>query len=368
MIQVIDPWRRRPVSPAEAIVAVVIPAFRVADFVLDVLQRIGPEIDLIYVVDDCCPEQSGKRVEAACTDPRVKVIFHSENRGVGGATLSGYRQAIADGADVIVKLDGDGQMNPALIGQFVQPVLMGLADYSKGNRFFNLEDLRGMPWVRTFGNGALSFISKISTGYWDIVDPTNGFTCIHAAVAADLPFDKLSQRYFFESDLLFRLGLARAVVVDVPMSACYGDERSGLKAFRIIPEFLAKHARNWCKRFVYSYVLRNFTAATLEAFVGAILLIFGTVFGATKWYAAAAAGVTATSGTVMLAAISVLLGTQFLLAALSYDIQNIPRQPLQHRLAVGATMTHGSGVGPPPGGDVAPPPSRQAANARRRQA
>lgn len=197
-------------SLPKPIVAVVIPCYRVVRHIGSVLARIGPEVAAIYCVDDGCPEGSGMvAAEAAADDPRIHVVRHSQNGGVGAAVMTGYRQALADGADVIVKLDGDGQMAPEDIGTLIEPIIRGEADYVKGNRFFDLETLRAMPWVRLIGNAGLSFLSKASSGYWNLFDPTNGFTAIHAHAARMLPWNKLSRRFFFESDMLFRLNTMR---------------------------------------------------------------------------------------------------------------------------------------------------------------
>ncbi len=234
-------------------IAVVIPSYCVKAHVLDVIARIGPEVHLIYVVDDCCPEGSGQYVQERCMDPRVVVLVHEVNQGVGGAVMTGYERAIADGAAVIVKIDGDGQMDPALLPDFVEPILRGDADYTKGNRFFNLDEVRAMPAVRLFGNAALSFMAKLSTGYWNLFDPTNGYTAIHARVAAALPRAKIAKRYFFETDILFRLNTIQAVVFDIPMVAVYGAEKSNLRVSRVLPEFLARHFGNFGKRVFYGY-------------------------------------------------------------------------------------------------------------------
>ena len=145
-------------------IAVVIPCYKVSAHILGVIQAIGSEVNTIFVVDDCCPEKSGALVENSCADSRVRVIYHPVNQGVGGAVMSGYKAAIADGADVIVKVDGDGQMDPGLIPAFVAPIMAGEADYTKGNRFFDLEEIRAMPKVRLFGNAVLSFMTKLSSG------------------------------------------------------------------------------------------------------------------------------------------------------------------------------------------------------------
>ncbi len=313
-------------------VAVVIPCYKVSRSILQVLAAIGKDVDSIYVVDDGCPENTGDLVIQNCVDPRVQVIHHQRNQGVGGATITGYYQAIAAGAEIIIKLDGDGQMDPAYIPALIAPILAGNADYTKGNRFFNLEDISQMPLIRVLGNAGLSFMSKFSSGYWDIFDPTNGYTAIHAKVAHFLPLDKLSQRFFFESDLLFRLNTVRAVVMDVPMPSSYGDEVSNLKISRAIFEFTIKHLKNLLKRIFYNYYLRDFNIASLELLFGMMLFLFGVVFGTHKWTLSVMSGVPVTSGTVMLAALPVIIGVQLLLSFLNYDIQNTPRNVLHTRL------------------------------------
>jgi glycosyltransferase involved in cell wall biosynthesis len=311
------------------VIAAVIPCFRVARHVQGVLAAIPPVVERIYVVDDACPEGTGDLVESSCRDPRVRVLRHERNQGVGGATLTGYRAALGDGARVVVRLDGDGQMDPALIPRLVRPIVEGEADYTKGNRFFELSGLRGMPWPRLLGNSVLSFASKLSSGYWNVFDPNNGFTAIHAAVLRALPLDKLARGWFFESDLLFRLGTIRAVVVDVPMPASYGDEQSSLVIHRVLGTFAGRHLANTAKRLFYSYYLRNFSVASLEIALALPLIAFGAWVGVTSW----GRDVPATSGTVMLAALPVLVGIQLLLAFLSYDMGNVPRDVLHRRLA-----------------------------------
>lgn len=228
--------------------AVVIPCFRVRDRILDLLAGIGPEVDRIYCVDDACPEKSGGLVEIACGDPRVVVLRHAVNRGVGGAMITGYRRALEDGADIVIKIDGDGQMDPRLIPPMVMPIAAGVADYTKGNRFSDPATLTTMPPVRLLGNAILSFLTKVSSGYWNVADPTNGYTAIHRTVLRMLPLDELSEDYFFETDMLFRLGTAGAVIVEVPMRAVYRDESSSLRIRRIVLPFLARHAAHWARR------------------------------------------------------------------------------------------------------------------------
>jgi dolichol-phosphate mannosyltransferase len=325
-----DSPRLAPTGGEATRVAVVIPCFRVTDHILEVIAGIGAEVDDIYVVDDACPERSGELVERRCRDPRVRVLRHAANQGVGGATVTGIERAIADGAAVIVKMDGDGQMDPAMLPILIDVILSGQADYAKGNRFFDPESVSAMPTVRLLGNAGLSFFAKISTGYWQSFDPTNGYVAIHAEVAKRIPLAKLSRRYFFETDLLFRLSTLKARVVDIPMPAIYGDETSGLNAARAIVPFAFGHLRNFCKRVAYNYFLRDFSIASVQLVAGLTLLLFGLGYGLWHWLTATGL---ASAGTVMLAGLSVLLGVQMLLAFFSYDIQSSPSSALHPRLA-----------------------------------
>jgi dolichol-phosphate mannosyltransferase len=314
-------------------VAVVIPCYRVTRHIMRVLDAIGAGVQAIYCVDDACPDSSGDYIEKNVEDDRVRVIRHDVNQGVGGAVMSGYRRAIADGMDILVKIDGDGQMDPGLIPMFVAPILRGDADYTKGNRFWDLRQIRQMPLIRRLGNLALSFMAKASSGYWDIFDPTNGYTAIHSSVAARLPFESISRRYFFETDVLFRLNTLRAVVVDVPMDAQYGDEESNLKVRRVAGEFLAKHLRNTGKRITYNYFLRDFTIASLELLLGVGLLVFGISFGLWNWWQSAQAGLATAVGTVMIATVALVSGLQFFLAFIGHDISVVPRRALHPLLS-----------------------------------
>lgn len=314
-------------------VGVVIPCYRVTRHVLSVIAAIGPEVARIYVVDDQCPDGSGALVREQCADARVTVITHATNLGVGGAVMTGYRRAIAEGCGVIVKIDGDGQMDPRLIPHFIAPIVRGEADYAKGNRFFDLEQIGAMPPLRLIGNAMLSLMTKLSSGYWDLFDPTNGFTAIHAEAARHLPFHKISHRYFFETDMLFRLNTLHAVVVDVPMDASYGDEVSNLKISRIATEFLLKHSRNFVKRLFYNYYLRDMSLASIELPLGVALLLMGAIFGGWHWTMSARAGVGTPAGTVMLSALPMLMGLQLVLAFLAYDIAAVPKRPMHKKLS-----------------------------------
>ncbi|NUO76296.1 MAG: glycosyltransferase [Lysobacter sp.] len=324
----------QPLSAAPRI-AVVVPCHRVRAHILGVIEDVPAMVWRIYVVDDACPEQSGRYVESECRDPRVRVLFNEINLGVGGAVMAGYRAAAADGADVVVKMDGDGQMAGAALPQLVGPILRGDADYTKGNRFYDLAQIGRMPKLRIFGNAMLSFMTKISSGYWDVFDPTNGYTAIHAKVVAKLPLKKISRRYFFETDMLFRLNIVRAVVVDVPMDARYGAETSNLRISKILFDFLFKHVRNTFKRVFYNYFLRDLSLASIQLALGVLFVLVGTVLGAKFWFESFLTGVTASAGSVMLAALQVIVGIQLVLGFLAYDIAAVPKRTLHPLLPSG---------------------------------
>ncbi len=312
-------------------IAVVIPCYKVRAHILDVISRIGPEVSAVFVVDDSCPEQTGQLVQRETTDGRVSVIFHEQNRGVGGAVITGYRAAVANGNNIIVKIDGDGQISPELVPEIVAPIISGEADYVKGNRFFSLSHLQQMPAVRRFGNSALSFVNKASSGYWNIMDPCNGFTAIHGQVVQLLPLETIAERYFFESDMLFRLGEIRAVVTDIPQIAHYGDEKSNLSISSVAVEFPGQYLSRFFKRIFHSYFLRDFNVCSLELVAAFVFLVSGAIFGGIHWYLSIVTATARPTGTVVLAALLITIGMQCLLSAISYDVQNIPSRPV-HKL------------------------------------
>jgi len=309
-------------------IAIVIPCYRVRDSIIQVVRGALDHADKIICVDDACPQQSGQLVEQEINDPRVRVLFNQQNLGVGGAVKAGYQAALEAKCDVVIKLDGDGQMDPDLIPLLVQPILDAECDYCKGNRFHELEYLKDMPALRLFGNSLLSLFTKLSSGYWQILDPTNGFTAIGSHALSAIPLDKISNGYFFESDMLFRLNVARAVVCDMPMRALYGDESSSLRIGRVLGPFLLGNMRNLFKRIFYNYFLRDFNVASLQLVAGFIIGMFGLVTGISAWSESIETGVPASAGTVMLAGLPFIIGFQLLLSFLNYDIQNVPRQAL----------------------------------------
>lgn len=327
----IEKSARDPAGPILSLegagVWLVVPCYKVTGHILRVIDKTPAWFEGIVCVDDACPDGSGDFIEANNTDRRVAVIRLARNQGVGGAVLAGYAEAARRGARVMVKVDGDDQMDLAYAAQLVAPILLGEADYAKGNRFTSISHLTTMPTLRVLGNAALSFAAKVSTGYWNIFDPTNGYTALEGNVARLVMQKRVSRRFFFETDLLYHLGTLRAVVRDVPMPARYADEVSNIRIGAILGPFALKHLRNFAGRVVGQYFVRDFNAASLELLFGLFFSLFGVGY-ALSYLANSVPGQAASAGVVMLAALPVILGVQFLLQAMNFDVLNVPNRPI----------------------------------------
>jgi glycosyltransferase involved in cell wall biosynthesis len=303
-------------------IAVVIPAYRVRNFLRNVITSLPDFIDFIIVIDDKCPNASYEVVEDF---ENIIVIHHENNQGVGGAVISGYKEALELQADIVVKVDGDGQMDNNKIAQLIEPIVNDKADYTKGNRFRDLHALKTMPKIRLFGNSILSFLIKMASGYWSIMDPTNGFTAINKKSLEDIEFDRLSKRYFFESDMLINLNIYNQIVQDVSMPARYGDEESSLNIKKVLYQFPPKIVKGLAKRIFLKYYIFDFNMGSIYMLVGLPMMIFGIVFGIIKWIEAVNMNINTSTGTIMLSALSIILGVQFLLQAINIDIMNEPK-------------------------------------------
>jgi hypothetical protein len=241
--------------------------------------------------------------------------------------ITGYRHALELGADIVVKVDGDGQMDPTYLIPLVEPILAGEADYTKGSRFFYTRQLRQMPFVRRVGNLGLSFLTKASSGYWDIFDPTNGYTAVHRRVLEVLDWHNIDRRWFFETSMLIELNLARAVVRDVQIPAKYANERSSLSATGALVRFPRKLLGAFFRRIWMQYFVRDFSPVSLFLVSGTFLSLFGILWGLAHWVRSSQTGIEASTGTVMIAVVPLILGVQLLLQAVSLDIQNTPKVP-----------------------------------------
>ncbi len=306
-------------------IAVVVPCYRVLNTVELVLRSIPDIVSRIFVVDDACPDHSGDFVEKLALD-RVTVLFHEQNLGVGGAVMTGYQKALEAGFDIVIKVDGDGQMDPAYIPSLIEPLITDQADYTKGNRFVDFKALRTMPKIRLFGNNMLSFLEKVYSGYWDVMDPTNGYTAIHRRVLEKLELNKIAKGYFFESHMLLHLNLISAVVKDIPIPARYADENSSLNIGKTLLRFPPKLIRGLCKRIFLKYFIYDFNMASVYLLLGIPMLFWSLIFGIIKWAESISQDTPQTAGTIILAALPLILAVEMLLQAINIDIQSVPKR------------------------------------------
>ena len=314
-------------------IAVVIPAYNEERHIADVIASVPAFVRHVIVVEDCGQDRTAAVVEQIAADnPRVLLVQHGQNMGVGGAMVSGFRTAIKVQAQIVVKMDGDGQMSPDYLADLIEPLIGGEADMAKGNRFHDFAALAQMPIVRRLGNVGLSFLTKMAAGYWTCFDPCNGYVAIRGDVLRRLPLDKLHRSYFFETSLLAELYLLRAVVADVPMPAIYGDEVSHLSISRVLCEFPPKLLACLGRRLFLKNLLYDFSMLSIYALAAMLFLLVGVTYGGVNWLLFGMAGQPAPTGTVVIPAMLITLGVQFLLAAINEDLRSVPSRPLTRPL------------------------------------
>jgi glycosyltransferase involved in cell wall biosynthesis len=308
-------------------VAVVIPCYNVAPHIEKVILSIPAHVEWIIAVNDHSTDMTGRILQILRHQlTNLICIDHPENRGVGGAMITGYQHAMELNAGIVVKIDGDGQMDSSNIGVLIQPIVDRKADFTKGNRFRDLRALRAMPFIRRIGNMGLSFLIKAASGYWNIFDPTNGYTAIAVDKLKELNFQKISLRYFFESSLLIELYHANAVIVDVPMKAQYGNEISGLSVTHSFFTFPPKLFTAFCRRIGLKYFLFDFNIASLYILLGIPLFLAGAIYGLINFIEYGSSHTPAPTGTVVIPALLIILGFQLLLSAAEFDVKNYPRK------------------------------------------
>jgi len=309
--------------------AVIIPAYCESKNILEVLKSIPDFIWAIIVVNDASTDDTEQIVLSYQTkDPRIHYISHDTNQGVGGATITGYKKALDLDADILVKMDGDGQMSAKHLKKLLHPLLNLEADYTKGNRFFHIDDLKQMPKLRLLGNSFLGFLVRFCSGYWNLYDPTNGYTAVHANVLRKLKLDQIQRNYFFETDMLIELNIIHAKIIDIPIPSKYADEESTMSLSLIVLTFPFLLFKGFLKRIFFNHILYNFTHVGLFFIAGIFPFVFGLIFGTMKWMESFLTQIPATSGTVMLSAFTISIGFLMLLCGLIVDIYMVPQVPL----------------------------------------
>jgi dolichol-phosphate mannosyltransferase len=310
-------------------IAAVIPAFNVAKEIGSVLRALPALFTTIVVVNDGSADETGALIDHyAELDSRVVAIHHERNGGVGAAMISGYRKAMESGADIVVQVDGDGQMPLWLVPALIEPLLNGEADYTKGNRFRDFATLRQMPLIRRIGNVALSFLAKAATGYWNLFDPSNGFTAVRADVLSQVPLHKVDRTYFFETSMLSHLYVLGAVVKEVQIPSRYAGETSSLSIPRVLRQFPLRLLMSLVRRIVLKNYVYDFNLESLNLACGLPLFVGGILYGGINWYSYSTNDLAAPTGTVVLPALAITLGMQFLLSAAHLDLSAVPREPV----------------------------------------
>ena len=309
------------------IISVVLPCYNVANHIEEVIRTLPSDINFIITVNDCSKDDTEIiLLQLAKENPKIIYIKHEINQGVGGALLTGYRKSLELKADITIKMDGDGQMDPSYIPALIKPLIDDKADFTKGNRFRDFRALQKMPLSRKIGNIGLSFMIKASSGFWNIFDPTNGFTAIKNEVLTEMNLDRIHKRYYFETSMLIELYYTNAVIVDVPMKAIYGNEVSNLSRTKTFFEFPPKLFVALLRRIILKYFIYDFNIASLYIITGWPIFLFGVINGYLSYEKYIHSHIAAPTGTIMIPTLSIMLGFQLILAAIGFDITNYPKR------------------------------------------
>lgn len=305
----------------ERSVAVVVPAYKEELLICPTLASIPTYVDRVYAVDDGSPDRTGDLIdEYARSDPRVIPIHHSQNRGVGGAIISGYKKALSDGMDIVAVMAGDNQMDPEFLPKLLDPVAQGKVDYTVGNRLINEKFRKGMSKWRFVGNSVLTLLTKIASGYWQLMDPQNGYTAISNRALETISLDSIYPRYGYCNDLLIWLNTYGFRVKNVPHPARYGLERSKIKysTYIVRLSWLLFNAFFW--RLKMKYVILSFHPLVFFYLFGGFFTFLGFLFGLYSLYFKYILD----NPIFVPAVVSVILfalGVQFVLFAMLFDMQ-----------------------------------------------
>jgi len=313
-------------------IAVIIPAYQASATIGAVIRDIPEFVDEIIVVDDGSLDDT-RQAALEAGDPRLTCLRRDRNGGVGAAMVTGFTHALGTEADICVKMDADGQMDPERLKELLRPITEQGFDYTKGNRFYDLLALSRMPLPRRLGNVALSFMTKAASGYWNVYDPQNGYIAIRSETLARLDLNELDRGYFLENSMLVQLNVLNARVAEVPIAAVYGNGRSAMSLPRVMHVFPFKLLRAWLWRIRLKYFGMDFSPIAILLVLGALLLLGGSAYGSYEWIRHVIARAPTPAGAVMLAALPVLVGVQLLLTALILEIQQTPSGLGIHKIA-----------------------------------
>ena len=303
-------------------VAVVVPAYQEERLIADTLRGIPDFVDDVVVVDDCSADDTAEAARAV-HDERIEVLRLERNEGVGGAIITGHRRAMERGADIMVVMAGDNQMDPDELPRLLTPITQDGYGFAKGNRFYTTGGMGGMPAHRVVGNMLMTFLNKASSGYWNIVDPQNGYTAVTREALEMVPLDRVARRYQFENDLLVWLNIANVRATDVNIPARYGDEVSTIRLSTEVPRIMWQMYTGFWRRVWFKYFLWSFSPIAVMLVVGMLFTLIGLAVGV--WTTAIALGGDSPSaGTTILSVVPFMSGFYLLIQAMVLDIQATP--------------------------------------------
>ena len=302
-------------------VAVVVPAFNEELLVVETLRGIPDFVDRVVVVDDRSTDATVERAREV-GDPRVEVIVHERNAGVGAAIVTGYERCRDEGMDVTCVMAADNQMDPGELWDLVAPVARGETDYAKANRLFTGEAWDVIPRARYLGNAMLSLLTKIASGYWHVADSQAGYTALGLDALRRLHLDRIYRRYGFPNDMLVHLNVINARVRDVPSRPIYGvGERSGIRIRSVVPRISWLLLKGFCWRLKEKYVIRDFHPLVFFYALGILMTAVGFVLGVVE-VVLRLRGNEITTPTIVLVALLLISGSQFTLFAMWFDMES----------------------------------------------
>ena len=300
-------------------IGVAIPCYMSGKQAIKTVQQTLKFADYIVAIDDACPINTGKLIKSYVNSEKLYIIYNKVNQGVGGATKLGFDWLMKNNCDIILKIDSDGQMNPADIPKMCEPIIKQRCEATKGNRFTNLDKISRIPKIRLIGNIALSFITKLSTGYWELFDPTNGFIVFRKDVLERINLSKTDNRYFFETDLLFRCALKNIYIKNIEIDPIYNNVHSSVNPIKEFPNFFIKHIKLIFKRIFYQYIVLDFNPGSIELILSVFAGFYAIFLGLISVYKSNSTGILTSAGTVSLFTISMIICVQLLVSFLYYD-------------------------------------------------
>ena len=306
------------------LIVAIIPCFKSPSLAPWVASECLKYVDKVICIDDCCPLNTGREIEKKVTSENFYLIRHKKNLGVGGAMKTGIKFALTMNADIIVKIDSDGQMSPSLIPILIEPIKKGKVSFTKGNRFRDPDIIKKMPFVRLIGNLMLSFLTKLSTGYWELFDPTNGFIAFNSNIVKNMDLRKVDNRFFFETDLLFRCSINDILIQEIPMKVKYGEEKSNMDINFEIINFLIRHILIFAKRIYYHYFLYEFNPGSLSLLISFIFGILAFTLASYSYLYALINSLETPSGTQTLFLAFLLISSNFGINFIYYDASQRP--------------------------------------------